>query len=281
MHPGRTAVERYTISRYVFLFTYCSAKYGEEKASELLRAKDNEFHGVFDWACDAGDLNTMEWLLRKGVSPTDHDDHGRGALYWATKSRQVHAVRVLVFACGCDPHATNTLDGESPINMAKKFGDDELLNAFYYSGSLCSLFWRPCLPNSYDTAGPLALKSVPRKRKSPSVLARLSGETGEERRSSQGVLLSGDHRSSDAVDEIGPDVEAGHCVITENEIYISALYRDERGYRRSLMHPPKNNTNFVNYAVYAVGVSVGWLLTVVVPFWLWVGLLAALIYAYR
>ena len=223
----------------------------------------------------------MEWLLRKGVCPTDHDDHGRGALYWATKSRQVHAVRVLVFACGCDPHATNTLDGESPINMAKKFGDEELLNAFYYSGSLCSLFWRPFLSSSHDTAGPLALQSVPRKRKSPNALARLSGETGEERRSSQGVLLNGESPSSDAAAEVGPDIEAGHRVITENEIYISSLYRDDRGYRRSLMYPPKNNTNFTNYAVYSAAVCLIWLLTVAVPFWLWVGLVLGLIYAYR
>lgn len=252
--------------------------YGREKALELLKAKDVEFHGVFDWAADSGDINTMEWLLRKGINPQEHDDLGRGALYWATKSRQVNAVRLLVFACGCDPHTTNTVDGTSPLSMANKFGDAELLDAFYHSASLCSLFWRPCNPSAYDTDGHLPITPMQSKHQSTNTLSRLSGEPIRERRSSNGVLL----KSEPSADEDGgSDVESGDRIILENELYVRAIYRDSRGYRRTLTNPPINNTNLFNLLSYAVFVFAAWILCLAVPFWVWTVVLLVSGYLYR
>lgn len=257
----------------------CSSSHGQQVAQDLLRSKDTEFHGVFDWAADSGDINMMEWLLRKGINPQEHDDYGRGALYWATKSRQVDAVRLLIFACGCDPNAANTVDGTSPIDMAKKFGDEQLLDAFYHSASLCNLLWRPCNFTAYDTMRALPVLTGTNKKQPTGVLSKLSGDPIRERRSSQGVLLS-DEPSTDE-NFRNPDLEVGGRVIEANEFYINAIYRDSRGYRRTLAHPPKNNTSLFNQFSYGFFVFGMWLLCLIVPFWVWAIVVFIFGYLYR
>ena len=258
---------------------FSSTNHSQDIALSLLKTKDNEFHGVFDWASDAGDLNAMEWLLRKSLNPLEHDDHGRGALYWATKSRQVDAVRLLVFACGCDPLAVNTMDGECPLSMAKKTRDNELINAFRYTASLCSLFWRPCHFALYDKSNAVSVISVSSRNKSTSVLARISGDEPQERRSSQGVLLRDE--ASTVVPLPAEDCELGNRVIGESELYVNAIYRNQSGYMRTLAHPPKNDTSFLNALVYTTVVSLCWLLNVVLPFWVWAMFLGTVGYLYR
>ena len=161
--------------------------------------------------------------------------------------------------------------------MAKKYGDEELLNAFYHTASLCTLFWQPCNRDAYETTNSMPLANRPLKKKSAGVLARLSGDEAEERRSSQGVLLR-----SDALRSVDCDPEAGiNSFIGENELYVSAIYRDTRGYKRNLATPPKNNTGIVNLSVYAIFVCCMWLLTIVIPFWVWAIVVVIVSYLYR
>jgi hypothetical protein len=188
-----------------------------------------------------------------------------------------------VFACGCDPYAVSTADGDCPLNMARKYGDEELLNAFYHTASLCTLLWQPCNPSAYDVASPIPLADRPSKKKSAGVLSRLSGDEPEERRSSTGVLLRTDVPSADVRSiASSSDVELGNNrFIGENEICVSAIYHDTRGYRRNLANPPKNNTDLGNLSVYAIFVCAIWLLTVVVPFWVWAIIVLVASYLYR
>lgn len=261
---------------FCILTTLCnfSAKYGAAKADELLRSKDAEFHGVLEWAADAGDLNSMEWLLRKGLSPLEHDDRGRGPLYWAAKSHQPDAVRVLVFACGCDPHAADAKDGDTPYKIALRSGDVELINAFRRSDSLCSIFWRPCVARtSTKTLSDKVLIPVEIRKGTKGIASRLSHESAEERRSSQGVLLS----SGGSV----RDLESGEVLSADSELYVGSLYRDARGYERCLSTPPKNISELKNAVIYGVFVLAVWMLAVVMPFWIWSAFAAAVGYLYR
>jgi len=85
-----------------FLFTHISKQHGQSAALELLACLDNEGHSALDWAADAGNVNILEYLIRKGLNPLRVDSHKRSPLFWAVKARRLRAVRFLL-RCGCDP----------------------------------------------------------------------------------------------------------------------------------------------------------------------------------
>lgn len=88
---------------------------------------DNDAHSPLDWAADAGDVNIIEFFIRKGLNPYRADAFNRTALYWAVKSNRVEAARFLVL-CGCDPLQLDvTL--ESPMSVAKANKNSALIEA--------------------------------------------------------------------------------------------------------------------------------------------------------
>jgi ankyrin repeat protein len=54
-----------------------------------MSAPDNEAHTPLEWAADAGDVNVMEFFMRKGLSPFRQDSANRTALFWAVKVSSV------------------------------------------------------------------------------------------------------------------------------------------------------------------------------------------------
>jgi hypothetical protein len=104
-----------------------SAKLGEATARALLCQCDNIGNSVFDYAADAGNVNMLEYLVRKGLSPYRLNSQHRNALYWATRNRMTGAVRFLC-KLGCDS-ATTDKYGVSPMMIATAYRDLELLDA--------------------------------------------------------------------------------------------------------------------------------------------------------
>jgi ankyrin repeat protein len=92
---------------------------------ELLCATDFNSNNALDWAADTGDVNTMEYLIRKRLDPTRTDGEGRTALHIAVKSGKLDAVRFLV-KCGCDPYQLDT-EKISPIAIAVDMQNRELV----------------------------------------------------------------------------------------------------------------------------------------------------------
>ncbi len=86
-----------------------------------------EDHTPLDWAADTGDVNQIEFLLRRGLDLQRVDVEGRSALFWAVRSSRVAATRFLV-RCGCDPHQADR-SGQTPWEVARKAGNWELLEA--------------------------------------------------------------------------------------------------------------------------------------------------------
>jgi len=97
-------------------FFFCSSLHGPRVALELMCTIDNEAHSPLDWAADHGDINVIEFFIRKGMNPYRHDHMNRSPLYWAVKANQLEAARFLVML-GCDPNQKDTI-GQSPMSIA-------------------------------------------------------------------------------------------------------------------------------------------------------------------
>eukprot|EP01034_Spumella_vulgaris_P021517 gene21517-27552_t len=77
-----------------FMYQVVSNKHGSGAALVLLSQADVEDHTPLDWAADTGDVNQIEFLLRKGLDLHRVDVEGRGALFWAVRSGRVEATRI-------------------------------------------------------------------------------------------------------------------------------------------------------------------------------------------
>lgn len=106
---------------------WCSTKYGVYVAQEVLHSLDVEGHSALDWASDAGDVNVMEFFIRRGISPMRTDPSQRSSLFWAVKAGNVSAARYLVL-CGCDPAEVDA-NGQSPMDVATSCNNAELVAA--------------------------------------------------------------------------------------------------------------------------------------------------------
>lgn len=97
--------------------TICNM-HGTQVALELMCTLDNEAHSALDWAADFGDVNVLEFFIRKGLNPFRVDGMGRTALYWAVKSNRVEAARFLMML-GCDPLQKDFKE-QTPLQLAQK-----------------------------------------------------------------------------------------------------------------------------------------------------------------
>jgi ankyrin repeat protein len=96
-------------------------------ALELMSCLDNEAHSPLDWAADAGDVNMIEYLIRKGFNPCRVDNLNRSPLFWAVKNNRIDAARFLV-KCGCDPYLKDSKQ-QSPFLVAKSIGSWDLIRS--------------------------------------------------------------------------------------------------------------------------------------------------------
>lgn len=109
----------------IFLFN-SSDKFGYECASQLLVASDVSDNNALDWAADSGEVNIIEYLMRRNINPLRTNYNGRSALHIAAKYGRLEAARFLV-KCGCDPFQRSS-DNESPMSLAAASNNREIIS---------------------------------------------------------------------------------------------------------------------------------------------------------
>jgi Ankyrin repeats (3 copies) len=81
--------------------------------------EDFEGHNALDWAASAGNVNVIEYLIRRGLHPSRVDPLGRTALHAAASAGKISAIEFLI-RCGCDPNLQDK-SGQSPVSIASSF----------------------------------------------------------------------------------------------------------------------------------------------------------------
>lgn len=114
-----------------------SDKYGYERASQLLVASDVSDNNALDWAADSGEVNIIEYLIRRNINPLRTNYNGRSALHIAAKYSRLDAALFLV-KCGCDPFQQSR-DNESPMSVAVASNNREIIAAMGWKGNLGKL----------------------------------------------------------------------------------------------------------------------------------------------
>ncbi len=79
------------------------------------------------WAADSGDVNIIEYLIRKNLDPTIPDSIGTTPLHVSAEKGNFDAV-IFLIKCGCDPYLKDR-NGETAISLARKSIDSNLLLA--------------------------------------------------------------------------------------------------------------------------------------------------------
>ncbi len=101
-------VYKYTCLVYK-IFTY-SINHGADKAKALLQAYNDDGKGPLEYAAESGDINCIELLIRRGLSPYQvHADTRESLLHIAVKNHRIDVVQFLL-SIGCD---YNLKDGMS------------------------------------------------------------------------------------------------------------------------------------------------------------------------
>lgn len=77
--------------------------------------------------CALGDVNVIEYLLRRGCTVNALDNDGRGPLHWAVLNNRQHAVRFLI-QNGCNALQVDN-HGASPMSIARLSGNIFLIRA--------------------------------------------------------------------------------------------------------------------------------------------------------
>lgn len=109
-----------------FVFQAICTNHGITAAMNLLAAVDHEFHTALDWAAYSGNINVVEYLIRKGMNPYRVDRNNRSPLYWACKGNCYYTVKLLIQA-GCDPNVLD-VNNDSPMSLAIASKNTILIN---------------------------------------------------------------------------------------------------------------------------------------------------------
>lgn len=128
--------------------------HGTQVALELMSTLDNEAHSALDWAADYGDVNVLEFFIRKGLNPLRVDGLNRTALYWAVKSNRLEVIRFLL-KVGCNPMQKDFKD-QTPMTLAVKNDHQEahaMMKAFTYLKAFDYL--NPITPKLYSESNGL------------------------------------------------------------------------------------------------------------------------------
>lgn len=87
-----------------------------------------------DWkdmfqACTSGDLDLVEFYLRKGVDPNhQHPEFLTSPLIESVRTKHIEIVQLLL-AHGADPNLPEDCGSDTPISVAESFNDKRFLEA--------------------------------------------------------------------------------------------------------------------------------------------------------
>jgi len=100
---------------------------GNEVTKQILNEPDTDGHTIVDWACDAGDVNIIEFVAKKGLNFYKYDNEKRSPLHFAVMSERVDATKFLI-KCGLNPHNEDR-NKISPYTIATRKNNSELIVA--------------------------------------------------------------------------------------------------------------------------------------------------------
>lgn len=102
----------------------------------LSRSKSNWLHEVLKNIPNTTPIETINYLIKKGVSPTAKDCYGMTPLHYAVRGKNIEAAKILLNA-GADPNALDISGGLIPFKMACSIFpfNHELINIFLQYGA--------------------------------------------------------------------------------------------------------------------------------------------------
>jgi ankyrin repeat protein len=114
----------------------------------MLHAVDKDGNGLIGYAADAGDVNVMEYLIRKGLDPLrPHAETGLSPLHVAVAHHRLELARFLL-SCGASPHAPDA-KGQTVLQL-HALQQDPVLKAALYSHRGVSKCGLSCLSTKND-----------------------------------------------------------------------------------------------------------------------------------
>lgn len=249
---------------------------------ELLCATDFNSNNALDWAADTGDVNTMEYLIRKRLDPIRIDGEGRSALHIAVKSGKLDAVRFLV-KCGCDPYQLDT-EKMSPIAIALDMQNRELVAIMKKEQRIKKLRERRkicCIPFNAPNIDPTSALSV---SGSGGVAEGSDGRGSEaegtvkmkveDMQSLRPGALLGSASSASQHDGQGGMGSTMPSKVLSNDVTLYTGNIDGNYWPHALCRlKPSRFSYALIYALIVVGL---WILTVCIPFYAWLGLITLL-----
>lgn len=104
--------------------------------SGLTDSKSNWLHEVLKNIPNSTPMESIKYLIKKGVSPTAKDCYGMTPLHYAIRGKNIEAAKILLDA-GADPNAQDTRGGLIPFRMACDISpfNYDLINLFLQHGA--------------------------------------------------------------------------------------------------------------------------------------------------
>ena len=234
-----------------------------------------EGNNALDWAADTGDVNVLEYLIRKSLDPTRLNSSGSSALHLAVKSGKVDAARFLV-KCGCDPMQRNG-DKESPMMIAINMRNRDLVRALREGrkvGRRCRRVFLCKSRGEENHAPPLIegpLVGIPGGR----VQGIRSTDCGD-RKARLNSLLGSSITSNITVEEGRLEPQSYH-----GGLGISLYVENRHGDRRPHALCRLQQSRFSFALMYAFIILGYWVLTLCIPFYAWLFLSLMSFFAFR
>ena len=112
---------------YALSMMHFSVKFGPLRTFDLLCLEDSDGHSAMHWAAFIGDVNLIEYLIRRSLDPLKMDRIGRDALHMAAVGGKLDAFIFLV-KCGCSMQLEDS-QGKTPVYLAAAAGFTNIVSA--------------------------------------------------------------------------------------------------------------------------------------------------------
>ena len=257
-------------------------KYGLQRTYDLLYAEDGNGHNAMYWAAHSGDVNIIEYLIRRNLDPTLPDAVGTTPLHVSADKGNFDAI-IFFIKCGCNPFLRDR-NGETAVSLARKSVDSSMLSAIKVesrarkkSNPFCLCMKKCC-----------SKKFLGRTRcRSSSLLVGIEG----------GMHL----RCANQEEEKYVDLEDGTCTNNPIKIKIKKSRSDmgdpivSPGFYRSgvSLHKGKENkciphalrrlkpSRFSYCCLYSFILIAYWVLSLAIPYYAWIATVLGSVYLFR
>jgi hypothetical protein len=160
-----------------------------------------------DWAADAGEVNIIEYLIRRNINPLRTNYNGRTALHIAAKYNRLEAARFLV-KCGCDPFQLSR-DNESPMSIAAASNNREIIDAMSWKNNGGKL--RHIQLSKFSSSTKSRMRAASRD------FGSLVGIAGENETNGQAELESGNSNTERKNTHVGASPPSATYAVIGNE----------------------------------------------------------------